>query len=110
MEEIKIELLREAKCFLERVNPKAREKILENLRDISGGEINPILFKKLSGDIWELRTLFGGLAYRLFAFWDKKRKSLIIATHGIIKKTQSTPRKEILKAEKIRLKYYNKPS
>jgi phage-related protein len=35
---------------------------------------------------------------------------LVIATHGILKKTQKTPPKEIRKAEKIRKQYLdNKP-
>jgi phage-related protein len=46
--------------------------------------------------------------YRLFAFWDKTEKdqTLVLATHGIIKKTDKTPEKEIEKAESIRLKYF----
>ena len=45
-------------------------------------------------------------AYRLFAFWDKDEETLVIATHGIIKKTQKTPSKEIAKAEAIRKEYF----
>ena len=45
-------------------------------------------------------------AYRLFAFWDKEKETLVIATHGIIKKTQKTPSKEIAKAEAIRKEYF----
>ena len=41
----------------------------------------------------------------LFAFWDDSNKKLVIATHGIIKKTQKTPRKEIKRAEDIRIQY-----
>ncbi|MFV8326845.1 type II toxin-antitoxin system RelE/ParE family toxin [Flavobacterium sp. ZS1P14] len=33
-------------------------------------------------------------------------KTLVLATHGIIKKTGKTPEKEIEKAESIRLKYF----
>ena len=42
------------------------------------------------------------------AFWDKEdnQQALVIATHGIIKKTDKTPEKEIEKAEQIRLKYF----
>ena len=32
---------------------------------------------------------------------------LCIATHGIIKKTQKTPKKEIAKAERIRQEYFD---
>ena len=42
----------------------------------------------------------------MFAFWDTDSETLIIATHGIIKKTQKTPAKEIAKAERIRTEYF----
>ena len=65
------------------------------------------LFKKLeNSEIWEFRTLFNGSCYRLFSFWDTKTETLIIATHGIVKKSQKTPSKEIRKAEEIRKKYF----
>ncbi|WP_195415034.1 type II toxin-antitoxin system RelE/ParE family toxin, partial [Bacteroides finegoldii] len=43
------------------------------------------------------------------AFWDKVDgvDTLVIATHGFIKKTQKTPSKEITKAEEIRKIYFN---
>lgn len=43
------------------------------------------------------------------AFWDKDngRNTLVIATHGFIKKTQKTPIQEINKAEEIRKAYFN---
>jgi len=65
------------------------------------------LLKKLNDFIWEFRTLHNGKAYRLFSFWDKieNKKTLVIATHGILKKTQKTPPKEIKKAEEIRRHY-----
>ena len=65
------------------------------------------LFKKLdNSEIWEFRTLYQGVAYRLFSLWDKESDSLVVATHGIIKKTQKTPSKEIARAEEIRRKYF----
>ena len=49
---------------------------------------------------------FNGNCYRLFSFWDTETETLIIATHGIVKKTQKTPSKEITKAEEIRKLYF----
>jgi len=49
--------------------------------------------------------LYNKIAYRLFAFWDENENSLIIATHGIIKKTDKTPKKEINKAKQLRAEY-----
>ena len=66
------------------------------------------LFKKLDDtEIWELRTLFNGICYRLFAFWDKEQGALVLITHGIIKKTQKIPDKEIKKAEALMKDYFN---
>ena len=41
------------------------------------------------------------------AFWDNEIKAMVIVTHGMVKKTQKTPKKEIAKAERIRQEYYN---
>ena len=41
------------------------------------------------------------------AFWDTEEETLVIATHGIVQKTQKTPLKEIAKAEEIRKEYFN---
>ena len=51
--------------------------------------------------------LFNGICYRLFAFWDTEAGALVVATHGIVKKTRKTPGKEIEKAERIRQEYFN---
>jgi phage-related protein len=68
---------------------------------------DPKLFKKLRDDIWEFRTNYSGIQYRLLAFWNKtdNANTLVIATHGIIKKTDKMPDKEIGKAIAIREKY-----
>ena len=50
--------------------------------------------------------MFNKTAYRLFSFWDTETETLVIATHGIIKKTQKTPSKEIAKAEQMRKMYF----
>ena len=74
---------------------------------MAGGERNKELFKKLeNSEIWEFRTLYNGIAYRLFAFWDTDMNTLVVATHGIIKKTQKTPKKEIARAEAIMKQYF----
>jgi phage-related protein len=46
--------------------------------------------------------------YGLFAFWDKtdKKVTIVIATHGIVKKTKKTPKKEIEKATELMKKYF----
>ena len=64
--------------------------------------------KKLTNDIWEFRTLYQGLQYRLLAFWDKTAttETVVIATHGFVKKQSKVPDKEIQKAIQLKLHYF----
>lgn len=97
----------EAKDFIDKLPDAVSYKIYYNIKRVAGGERNRELFKKLENtEIWEFRTLYYKTAYRLFAFWDNDEETLVIATHGIIKKTQNTPKKEIAKAEAIRKEYF----
>jgi len=99
-------LLEEAFEFIQKQDLKARRKILQNIRRAEQNA-DPKFFKKLSSEIWEFRTLYSGVQYRLLAFWDKEDKSeiLVLATHGIIKKKSKVDGKEIHKAKKIRANY-----
>ncbi len=100
--------LEEAIKFLEKIDDKTRTKIIYNI-DKSKLINDPKLFKKLKGEIWEFRTKYNGKQYRLFAFWDKTEKlnTLVISTHGIVKKMSKVSKSEIEKAEKIRADYFN---
>ncbi len=105
---LKVAYLEEALSFIESIPKSAGDKLLEIVHRVELGERNPIIFSKLEGtEIWEFRTLYNKVKYRLFAFWDTQTDTLVIATHGIIKKTQKTPKKEIAKAERIRQEYFN---
>jgi phage-related protein len=101
-----IELLPEAVSFIEGLNIKAREKVLYNIRKAQLSN-DPELFKKLTDNIWEFRTLYNKTHYRIFAFWKKKggEKTLVLATHGLVKKTDKTPKTDLQKAERIRELY-----
>ena len=107
-----LELLEEARDFLKSLTKEVRVKIGYNIRRVQKGERDKELFKKLEGtEIWEFRTLFNKTYYRLFAFWDKDINTLVVATHGIVKKSAKTPPNEIAKAEHIRKVYFeNKKS
>ena len=99
--------LEDAIDFIETLDLKSRRKIYYNIDKAK--EINdPKLFKKLTEDIWEFRTKYSGLQFRLFAFWDKtdKTDTLVISTHGMIKKVDKVPRSEIEKAMKMRTEYF----
>ena len=103
-----IQYLEEAVEFLQAIDKKASKKIFYNI-DKAKEENDPKLFKKLNGNVWELRTLYNGLQYRLLAFWDKTTEdndTLVVATHGFIKKTNKVSSKEMEKTEKIRTLYF----
>jgi len=103
-----VQFLDEVKDFLDGLDEKTRDKILYNIwkaRSTNDKE----LFKKLQDEIWEFRTKYNKAYYRLFAFWDKTNfnDTVVISTHGLIKKTDKTPKSEIERAEKLREKYFN---
>lgn len=104
---IQVVLMDEALAFVRSLPLKVQQKITYNYKKIEQGVMDKELFKKLeNSEIWEFRTLFNGNCYRLFSFWDTEAQTLVIATHGIVKKTQKTPKKEIAKAEDIRKQYF----
>ena len=102
-----VQFLEEAKVFLDNLDEKARDKIIYNIRKAQVSN-DKELFKKLTVDIWEFRTLFNKTHYRLFAFWDKidGKQTLVLATHGLTKKTGKTPVSDLEKAERIRHQYF----
>lgn len=104
-----VDFLQDVIDFFENIEEKARDKIIFNIHKARKSN-DPKLFKKLTDEIWEFRTLYNKKQYRLFAFWDKTKetKTLVVATHGIIKKTQKTSTKEILKAKELMKKYFEK--
>jgi len=106
-----VQFLEDAAEFLDNLDEKAREKIYYNIQKARFSN-DKELFKKLKGEIWEFRTLFNKKHYRLFAFWDKtgKDETVVISTHGIIKKTDKTPSGEIEKAEKLRKLFFEQKS
>lgn len=104
---IKVRYLPEARDFLKSIDDAAMEKVLYNVKKVHLGIKDKEIFKKLEGsNIWEFRTLHNGNCYRLLSFWDTRDETLIVATHGIVKKTQKTPKKEITKAEALRKEYF----
>jgi phage-related protein len=100
-------LLGEVWELLAVIDEKSRDKILYNI-DKAKYVSDPELFKKLDDLIWEFRTKYQKTYYRLLAFWDKtdNTETLVIATHGIIKKTDKIPKAEIEKAKAIMKQYF----
>jgi len=107
MIKFKVIFLDDAKEFLDSLEKKPREKILFNIW--KSREVNdPELFKKLINEIWEFRTKYSGKEFRFLAFWDKEdsTNTLVVATHGFIKKQQKKPKNEIERAEQLRKDYF----
>ncbi len=105
-ERFKVKFLKEVFDFLKLLDSKAQDKVLFNI-DKAKVVNDSDLFKKIDANVWEFRTLHNKVKYRLFAFWDKsdKENTVVISTHGIIKKTKKIPKKEIAKTDKIRIEY-----
>ncbi len=101
--------MEEAAEFLNQIDEKARDKIIYNIHKSRVSNDNE-LFKKLNKHTWEFRTLFNKTYYRLFAFWDKKDKieTVVVSTHGIIKKTDKIVQADLDKAERLMNLYFER--
>lgn len=101
--------LEEADEFIASLDRKSAQKIFYNI-DLAEQTNDPKLFKKLHGEIWEFRSRYLGNQNRLLAFWDKTEstETLVLATHGFVKKDQKIPQKEIEKAERIKQEYFKR--
>ena len=99
--------LKEAEEFVSQFDRGTIRKILYNI-DLAEQIHAPKLFKKLQKEIWEFRIRHATLQIRLLAFWDKtdETETLVIATHGFIKKVDKTPGSEIDRALILRKRYF----
>ena len=99
--------LEQAINFMSKIDAKSKKKIYYNIDKAKLANV-PELFKKLDDKIWEFRTKYIGLQYRLLAFWDKsdKNETLVLATHGVIKKTDKVSKSDIKKAKIIMAEYF----
>lgn len=69
----------EVQEFLDSLAPESREKIVYNVRKVKDGYRDSELFKKMDGadNLWEFRTQYNGIQYRLLAFWDEQKRRLV---------------------------------
>jgi phage-related protein len=89
-------------------NNRVKEKILWTIRLIEDVEVVPSIYlKRISGTdgIYEIRIQTGSDIFRIFCFFEKE--NLVIIGNGFQKKTQKTPKNEIIKAIQIKLNYEN---
>lgn len=94
---------KDGKCpvrdFLDSLPSKVAQKVTWVLSLLEDLDVIPSqYFKKLVGseEIWECRVQSGSNAYRLFCFFVDN--SVVVLTHGMVKKSQKTPKNEIEKA------------
>lgn len=95
--------------FLDSLSGKVAQKVLWTLSLLEDLEIVPsIYFKKLSGTegIWECRIQYLSNIYRIFCFFDSH--SVVVLTHGLVKKSQKTPPREIARAESYKKEFLNR--
>lgn len=98
--------LEEAHDFIEKQDSKTQLKILYNI-DRAALINDSSIFKKLNNSIWEFRTLHAGKHIRMLAFWDNSQdKTLVIVTHGFVKKNDKIPIQELERANRLRKKYF----
>ncbi len=108
IEYVEIENTKPFEKFILGLSTKERAKVFETINYFFEHKkqnlpIKESLSKHLEDGIFEIRvSLFDKIVRNLY-FYESGAK--IIITHGFIKKTQKTPRKEIEKAKNLRKKY-----
>ena len=94
--------------FYEELKPNVKKKFNWTLQLIATLEKIPEkYFKHITGStgLFEIRVEVGSDIFRVFSFFDKGQ--LIILVNGFQKKTQKTPKNEIVLAEKLKKKYFD---
>ena len=91
--------------FLDGLDIKMRQKMLRSVKALQeiGIALRMPLSEYLEDGIFELRAQVGSNISRVLYFFVVDDKAVL--THGFIKKTQKTPKKEIQKAKDIREEY-----
>ena len=92
--------------FYNQQKQKVKDKIIWTFKLIETIQNVPEDYlKHLEGTdgLYEIRLQVGGDIYRIFCFFDKGK--LIVLANGFQKKTQKTPKSEIVKAHKIKREY-----
>ncbi len=94
--------------FFNDLKPEVKTKFNWTLQLIATQDRVPEkYFKHLTGSngIYEVRVEVGSDIYRVFGFFDKGR--LIILVNGFQKKTNKTPKGELILAEKLKKQYFD---
>ncbi len=92
--------------FLDSLDAKQAQKITWVMQVVEEHDKVPATYlKKLTNmdDIWEIRAQQGNNIFRLLGFFDEG--NFIVLTNGFQKKTQKTPKSEILLSEERKKNY-----
>lgn len=92
--------------FLDSLDTKAKVHTLRNIQLLSdfGYSLREPYSKSIDDGIFELRIKQSSNTYRILYFFFKDKN--IILTNGFIKKTNKTPRNEIIFAKECKNKFY----
>ncbi len=94
--------------FFDKLKPEVQKKFNWTLQLISTVNRVPKKYFEYitnSTGIYEIRVEVGTDIYRVFSFFDQG--NLIILINGFQKKSQKTPKSEIILAEKLKKEYFN---
>lgn len=95
--------------FLDELTGKQAQKVTWVMKLVEEMDVVPAqYFQKMPGtdDLWEIRAQYGGDIFRLYGFFDGRK--LVVLAHGIAKKTQKVPRKEIEITEARKRDYFSR--
>lgn len=99
-----------AKDYIKSLDSKLRSKTMRSIELLrtKGHLIGEPESKHLEDGIFELRTTMGNNTSRILFFFCVG--DVVVLTHGFVKKTQRTPRREIARAKRYREDYRAKDS
>nr|WP_315346978.1 type II toxin-antitoxin system RelE/ParE family toxin [Hoylesella enoeca] len=93
--------------FFKAQTQKVRDKIIKVLDIVEQIERIPQRYLKYiegTNGLFEIRIQLGNNIFRVFCFFDGNK--LVVLLSGFQKKTQKTPRSEIVRAERLMNEYY----
>ena len=94
--------------FFVKQKEKVKDKIVWTFELIEELERIPETYLKHlqnTEGLYEIRVQLGRDTFRIFCFFDEGK--LVVTINGFQKKSQKTPRKEIVKAEKLKKQYFD---
>ena len=94
--------------FLLVQNKKVQDKIfkiIEAIETLERVSINYLKSIEGTNGLYEARIQLGTNIWRVFCFFDEGK--LVILLNGFQKKTQKTPKKELIKALQLMTQYYS---